>query len=249
MNNNFREHPDESTVLRFLDGELTEREAAELRSHLDGCWQCRRNLGEWQGTIDAFLRLRETVQFPADPPPLPRFAAQGYFLHVGRRDRRKNLPRLIAAHRLSGTRRPLLLVGPDGDETAILGIDGAQVVALGWLPAAALAGLIAHARGLLLPSLAEGFGLPIIEAMRLGTAVLTSDRGATAEIAGDAAILVDPLAVEAIAAGIARLDTGTETAGMVVAGRQRALNFSLERYANRLASLYRSLADNRQARA
>jgi len=69
MNNNFREHPDESTVLRFLDGELTGREAAELRSHLDGCWQCRRNLGEWQGTIDAFLRLRETVQFAADPPP------------------------------------------------------------------------------------------------------------------------------------------------------------------------------------
>jgi hypothetical protein len=69
MSNNFREHPDESTVLRFLDGELTEREAAELRGHLDGCWQCRRNLGEWQGTIDAFLRLRETVQFPADPPP------------------------------------------------------------------------------------------------------------------------------------------------------------------------------------
>lgn len=69
MSNNFREHPDESTVLRFLDGELTEREAAELRGHLDGCWQCRRNLGEWQGTIDAFLRLRETVQFAADPPP------------------------------------------------------------------------------------------------------------------------------------------------------------------------------------
>jgi hypothetical protein len=71
MNNNFREHPDESTVLRFLDGELTTREATELRSHLDGCWQCRRSLGEWQGTIDAFLRLRETVQFADPPPPNP----------------------------------------------------------------------------------------------------------------------------------------------------------------------------------
>ena len=69
MSNSFREHPDESIGLRFLDGELTEREAAELRSHLDGCWQCRRNLGEWQGLIDAFLRLRETIQFPAGPPP------------------------------------------------------------------------------------------------------------------------------------------------------------------------------------
>ena len=69
MSNNFQEHPDESVAIRFLDGELTEREAAELRSHLDGCWQCRRNLGEWQGTIDAFLRLRESVLFAADPPP------------------------------------------------------------------------------------------------------------------------------------------------------------------------------------
>ena len=69
MNNNFREHPDESAVLRFLDGELSEREATDVRRHLDGCWQCRRNLGEWQGTIDAFLRLRERVSFAADPPP------------------------------------------------------------------------------------------------------------------------------------------------------------------------------------
>lgn len=69
MSRNFQEHPDESTVLRFLDGELSEREAAELRSHLDGCWQCRRDLGEWQGTIDAFLRLRDTVLAANDPPP------------------------------------------------------------------------------------------------------------------------------------------------------------------------------------
>jgi anti-sigma factor RsiW len=62
-------HPDDTVILRFLDGELIEREATALRSHLDGCWQCRRSLGEWQNTIDAFLRLRESVEFAAAPPP------------------------------------------------------------------------------------------------------------------------------------------------------------------------------------
>jgi anti-sigma factor RsiW len=66
---NLQTHPDDTVILRFLDGELAERETHALRSHLDGCWQCRRNVGEWQNTIDAFLRLRESVEFTAAPPP------------------------------------------------------------------------------------------------------------------------------------------------------------------------------------
>jgi len=69
MDSHFREHPEDSTVLRFLDGELTEHEATTLRSHVDGCWQCRRSLGEWQNTIDAYLRIRDAVEFAAAPPP------------------------------------------------------------------------------------------------------------------------------------------------------------------------------------
>lgn len=186
---------------------------------------------------------------PVDPPPHPDFAAQGYFLHVGRLDRRKNLPRLIAAHLASGTLRPLLLAGPDGDETTPLAIDGVKIIRLGWLPPVELGALIAHACGLLLPSLAEGFGLPIIEAMAQGTPVLTSTPGATAEIAGNAAILVDPTDTAAIAAAIARLDSGSQNAALGVAGKQRALNFTLQVYADRLATLYRGLADNKQAHA
>lgn len=185
----------------------------------------------------------------ADPPPHPRFAPGSYFLHIGRLDRRKNLPRLIEAHRRSGTRRPLLLAGPDGDETTPLAIDGVRVIRLGWLPESELAALLAHARALLLPSLAEGFGLPIVEAMALGVPVLTADTGAPAEIAGGAGLLVDPTDTDAIAAGLARLDSGAENAAFAVAGRQRARNFTLQAYADRLATLYRNVQDNRQAHA
>ena len=69
MSKKFRGHSDEAVMLSFLDGELSERDANALRSHLGSCWQCRRSLGELQNTIDAFLRFRETIQFAADPPP------------------------------------------------------------------------------------------------------------------------------------------------------------------------------------
>jgi len=69
MTSNSPAHPDESLSLRYLDGELTGREASELRRHLDGCWQCRRNLMESQTTINTYLRLREKVLGAADPPP------------------------------------------------------------------------------------------------------------------------------------------------------------------------------------
>nr|WP_310525230.1 glycosyltransferase family 1 protein [Polymorphobacter sp.] len=187
--------------------------------------------------------------FASDPPPHPRFAPGRYFLHLGRLDRRKNLPRLIAAHAASGTRRPLILAGPDGDESTPLAIDGTHVIRLGWLPPAEIAQLLAHARALLLPSLAEGLGLPIIEAMALGTPVLTSTPGATAEIAGNAALLVDPTDTAAIAAGIAHLDSSTQNAAFSVAGKQRAQIFTLQAYADRLATLYRGLTDQQQASA
>ena len=182
---------------------------------------------------------------PADPPPHPGFASGSYYLALGRLDRRKNLPRLMAAHAVSGTARPLLLAGPGGDETA--GLDGDGVIRLGWRPLGEIASLLAHARGLLMPSLAEGFGLPIVEAFALGTPVLTSARGATAEVAGAAAVLVDPASVDAIAEGIALLERDDIAATLRVAGQQRAEIFTLRAYAERLATLYRSLEDRVRA--
>jgi anti-sigma factor RsiW len=67
MNSPALRHPDEAELMRFLDGELSEREARALRRHTDSCWQCRRDLNEMQTTIDAYLRLREAVSYPPAP--------------------------------------------------------------------------------------------------------------------------------------------------------------------------------------
>ena len=102
-----------------------------------------------------------------------------------------------------------------------------------------LARLIRGARAVLFPSIWEGFGLPVLEAMQLGTPVLTSDRGALAEIAGEAALLVDPYDVAAIAAGIKALDADPVLRDrLAAAGPRAAARFSAEAYAGRLEIMY-----------
>ena len=180
----------------------------------------------------------------------------GYFIHVGTIERRKNIARLIEAYRLSGSSRALVLAGPRGwhaaDELAaaqdLLVPQGRpapqaagrpRVIQVGWMARDALLGLIQGAAGLLAPSLAEGFGLPAVEAMALGTPVVTSHSGAPAEIAGDAAMLVDPLDVRSIAGAVAALDTDAALrARLSGAGVARARLFSAEAYARRLSALY-----------
>ena len=131
-----------------------------------------------------------------------------YFLAVGAISPRKNLARLLAAwSRVMGDM--------DGASLVIVGKEQLRFSAystMDTLPEGAvhltsvdddeLACLYSGARGLLYPSLYEGFGLPILEAMASGCPVLTSDCTAMPEVAGDAAILVDPLSVESIAGGI-----------------------------------------------
>jgi glycosyltransferase involved in cell wall biosynthesis len=91
----------------------------------------------------------------------------------------------------------------------------------------------------LFPSLYEGFGLPILEAMKLGTPVLTSLEGATPEVAADGAMLVDPYDVHAIAEGIIALDSNESLrATLSVAGRKRADVFSAAAYEQRLGEVY-----------
>jgi glycosyltransferase involved in cell wall biosynthesis len=94
-----------------------------------------------------------------------------------------------------------------------------------------LASLYSGARGLLYPSLYEGFGLPILEAMASGCPVLTSNCTAMPEIAGDAAILVDPLSVGSIAEGIRFLADDSWARSLAQKGVLRCRDFSWERTA------------------
>jgi glycosyltransferase involved in cell wall biosynthesis len=111
---------------------------------------------------------------------------------------------------------------------------------LGRLDDEQLAALYRGARCLVFPSLYEGFGLPILEAMACGTPVVTNGGGATAEIAGDAAVLVDARSAESVAVGIAEAET--RRAELVPLGLQRARQFTWERTADSVESLWRQLA-------
>ncbi|MDQ1194138.1 glycosyltransferase involved in cell wall biosynthesis [Brevundimonas vesicularis] len=177
---------------------------------------------------------------------------KGYFLHYGAVEPKKNLGRVVEAYLRSGVDAPLVIAGATGwlhePETALIsaGIEcrlaKGRVYKLDYLPASVLRDLVRGAKACLFPSLYEGFGLPVIEAMMSGTAVLTSTTGSLPEVAADAAVLVDPFSVSAIARGIIALDEDdTLRDEMVSRGFRRAQFFSPELYADRLAALYARL--------
>ena len=126
-----------------------------------------------------------------------------YVLWVGTIEPRKNLAGLITAfRRLRATDVELLLVGPEGwneDLAARLGGHDSRIRAVGFVPTDELRALYAGAAAFCYPSLREGFGIPLLEAMMAGAPVVTSSGTATEEVAGAAGICVDPRDHDAIA--------------------------------------------------
>ena len=160
-----------------------------------------------------------------------------YVLAVGTREPRKNLARLIEAFaglpRELRERFRLAVAGAQGwDESQAHASADERVAMLGFVDDADLPSLYAGASVFAFPSLGEGFGLPVLEAMAAGTPVLTSDRSSLPEVAGDAALLVDPTAISSIRAGLARLlaDSGLRS-DLAARGRGRAATFTWERTA------------------
>lgn len=179
---------------------------------------------------------------------------ENYILFVGSLEKRKNLVRLLqASQRLwsAGLRIPLVLVGPIplnpeiGVDLALPSADpaggaGALVKVLGYVPEAELPALYAGATVLVLPSLYEGFGLPIVEAMACGTPVVCSNTSAMPEVGGQAAVYVDPHDCQAMAAAIAGICTDAERRlQMVTRGLDRARTFTWARTARQTVELYR----------
>jgi len=184
---------------------------------------------------------------PGPPGTLPAALVPGdYLLAIGRVESRKNIAALFTAHRRAATGLPLVLAGPEGhwrsswERKGVHALMNApDVIRLDWQDDATVAALIAGARALLMPSLAEGFGLPVVEAMALGVPALASATGAAAEIAGDGALLVDPHDGAALADAIRRIASDVPLRTRLIArGHERAAQFTAESFAARLAALY-----------
>jgi glycosyltransferase involved in cell wall biosynthesis len=166
---------------------------------------------------------------------------EDFFLFVGTVEPRKNLSRLIAAWnavdpQLRGRTR-LLVVGAAGWMVGevLHRLDAEDSIRfLGHVDDAQLSRLLSKAKAFLYPSLYEGFGLPVVEAMAAGVPVLTSNVGATREIAEGAAILVDPTDERDLRAGLERLLTDAELrSSLSRLGRSRASEFSWDSTAHR----------------
>lgn len=185
------------------------------------------------------------VADPGDAPLPAGLEAGRYLLVCGTVEPRKNIARIVAAYRTSGVAMPLVIAGPDGwrgDTTAAQLAGTPGVVRLPWQHRATMVTLLARARALVMPSLAEGFGLPVAEAMALGTPVVTSGTGALAETAGGAALLVNPLDTAAIAVQIARVARDDALCrALAHAGRVQAARFDARGFADRLGALYDGL--------
>jgi glycosyltransferase involved in cell wall biosynthesis len=181
----------------------------------------------------------------------------GYFLFYGAIEPKKNIGRLIEAYLGSGVEAPLVVAGKRAwkseQELRLLYEDhirslitvGAEtrvkrrVIQLEYAPFPLLVSLIRGAKATLFPSLYEGFGLPVLESMLLGTPVLSSNRSSVPEVAGDAAYLVDPYDTREMAQGIKELDSNEALRSELAArGRRRASLFSEAAYQQRLGDLY-----------
>jgi glycosyltransferase involved in cell wall biosynthesis len=172
-----------------------------------------------------------------------------YMLAVGGVSPRKNTRRLIEAFsrwRARGAHRTeyeLRITGASLDREFVLGRSELPegVHLLGYVDKAELPHLYGAAAAFLYPSIYEGFGLPIIEAMACGTPVVTSRTGSAPEIAGGAAILVDPFSVEDIEAGLEQATTADEAARLRRLGPERARLFDWSATANQTLEVYRQL--------
>ncbi len=234
----------------------------------------RRDLIEIAGiAADKITNTYQAVSIPDEHLAMTQVEIEGllntfdlkyrkYFLFYGAIEPKKNVARIVDAHAASGTPHPLIIAGGLGWEYendlehiennkspfyrvfSDKIIPSQKVRRLGRLPQAQLIAMIRGARAVLFPSLYEGFGLPVLESMLLGTPVITSNVSSLIEVSGDAALLADPFNVRDISRAVQKLD-GDESLRMELSarGKTQAEKFSPGVYKSRMDALYSGLID------
>jgi len=182
-----------------------------------------------------------------------------YFLFVGTLEPRKNLARLLTAYsRLPQSlkdRAMLVIAGGKGwggvnisDMVSDLGLVK-HVCIVGYVDEPTLAALYANAEFLAMPSLYEGFGLPLIEAMVYGTPVLTSNNSSMSEVAGDAGLLVDALDISSIENGLNQLITNEQLRSRLATNaKHNASRFDWNESAKKLVTVFEKAISERKFR-
>jgi glycosyltransferase involved in cell wall biosynthesis len=205
----------------------------------------------YNGFDDLRFRIIENPQ-----PTLDRYGLQSgkYFLFVGSILRHKNISRLVQAFARLDSEAILVIAGACKDVDCIddvrkvaadLGISEAQLRYLDYVVDDDLPCLYNGAISYLLPSLHEGFGVPIIEAMACGIPVITSNCSAMPEVAGGAALLIDPYSVESIAAAMREiLDNPRRAESLRKAGLERAGMFRWSYSAQKLYDVFRMVNES-----
>jgi len=205
----------------------------------------------WLGIPEDRIRVTPLAASPIfRPGQRPASPHSPYFLFVGNLEPRKNLQRLIDAFAsLGDIGHELWIVGNNWYRAGEIrrqvqerGIEG-RVRFLGYVRREELPGLYGGATAFIYPSLLEGFGLPVVEAMACGSPVITSNNSALKEVAGDAAVLIDPYAIDKMAQSLRELAESPELRSTLAArGLRRAAEFSWEKTAALTLDAYREVA-------
>ena len=215
------------------------------------------DLQRFYGTPASKIR----VVYPGVDCPTPKPSAQDiaavrakyqlparYFVFIGRLQPRKNIRRIVEAFGLwqrdkADTATALVLAGAKGwlyREAWLGGADNVRVT--GYIDEADKGGLLAGAIALVFPSLYEGFGFPVIEAMHCGTPVIASNTSSLPELVGEAGLLVDPLDPSAIAEAMSRCSNNAALRqALVEQGYKQALPFTWGAAAKRMMAVFDEL--------
>jgi glycosyltransferase involved in cell wall biosynthesis len=206
------------------------------------------------GQIEDLLKIDQSrirvihhgVREAVDRTVLPR---ENIILHVGAIQDRKNITRLVEAFEAVSPDWKLVLAGAAsgfGSEAILKRIEASgcrsRIQVTGYLSAPALDRLFSRASVFAFPSLDEGFGMPVLEAMARSVPVITSNRSALPEVSGEAALLIDPSDTTAIGDALKQLtENPTLRTRLIEAGKHQAAKFTWRAAVNKTWAIYREL--------